>query len=90
MTTDTSLALAERNVPRYTSYPTAPHFSASIGADIYRGWLEALPRDATLSLHIHVPWFKANQKLIDATALPRPAAFDAYLAAGEKKHSAAL
>ncbi len=26
-----SLALAERSAPRYTSYPTAPHFSKSIG-----------------------------------------------------------
>ena len=26
-----ALALAERNVPRYTSYPSAPHFSAAVG-----------------------------------------------------------
>lgn len=51
-----SLALAERNVPRYTSYPTAPHFSAAIGAATYRGWLAALPSQATLSLYIHVPF----------------------------------
>ncbi len=53
---NTSLALAERNVPRYTSYPTAPHFSAAIDAGTYRGWLEALPNDATLSLYLHVPF----------------------------------
>lgn len=52
----TALALAERNVPRYTSYPTAPQFSAGVNAGIYRGWLEALPRDASLSLYIHVPF----------------------------------
>ncbi|MFN3658912.1 MAG: oxygen-independent coproporphyrinogen III oxidase [Pseudolabrys sp.] len=52
----TALALAERNVPRYTSYPTAPQFSAAVGPDVYRGWLEALPRDASLSLYIHVPF----------------------------------
>jgi oxygen-independent coproporphyrinogen III oxidase len=51
-----SLAFAERNVPRYTSYPTAPHFSAAVGADTYREWLAALPQDATLSLYIHVPF----------------------------------
>ena len=51
-----SLALAERNVPRYTSYPTAPHFSAAVGPDIYAGWLQALPREASLSLYIHVPF----------------------------------
>ncbi len=51
-----ALALAERNVPRYTSYPTAPHFSAVIGAQTYGDWLAALPREATLSLYIHVPF----------------------------------
>lgn len=50
------LALAERNVPRYTSYPTAPHFKAAVGPDTYRDWLAALPSDARLSLYIHVPF----------------------------------
>ena len=53
---NTPLALAERNVPRYTSYPTAPHFKAAVGPDIYRDWLTALPRDSRLSLYIHVPF----------------------------------
>lgn len=51
-----SLALAERNVPRYTSYPTAPHFTAQIGPEAYASWLEQLPREARLSLYIHVPF----------------------------------
>ena len=51
-----ALALAERNVPRYTSYPTAPHFSAAIGAETYGDWLAALPLDATLSVYLHVPF----------------------------------
>jgi len=51
-----TLALAERNVPRYTSYPTAPHFTPSIGHDEYSDWLTRLPADATLSLYIHVPF----------------------------------
>ncbi len=51
-----SLALAERNVPRYTSYPTAPHFAAAVGPDTYAEWLGALPREASLSLYIHVPF----------------------------------
>ncbi len=50
------LALAERNVPRYTSYPTAPHFSAAVGAHVYADWLAVLARDARLSLYIHVPF----------------------------------
>src|SRR5438309_2354382 len=53
---NSSLALTERNVPRYTSYPTAPHFSAAIGAERYGEWLSALPREARLSLYIHVPF----------------------------------
>ena len=52
----TRLALAERNVPRYTSYPTAPHFSAAVGAETYAEWFGALPREASLSLYIHVPF----------------------------------
>ena len=39
-----SLALAERSAPRYTSYPTAPHFSKSIGDDDARAWLANLDR----------------------------------------------
>jgi len=51
-----SLALAESSVPRYTSYPTAPHFSGAVGARDYGNWLSGLPCDATLSLYIHVPY----------------------------------
>ncbi len=43
-------------VPRYTSYPTAPHFSASVDAGRYRAWLEALDPAAELSLYLHVPF----------------------------------
>ncbi len=49
-------ALAERNVPRYTSYPTAPHFSDAVGPETYAHWLGALTPDADLSLYIHVPY----------------------------------
>lgn len=48
--------MLNRNVPRYTSYPTAPHFTASVDADTYASWLEALARTATLSLYLHVPY----------------------------------
>jgi oxygen-independent coproporphyrinogen-3 oxidase len=48
--------MLERAVPRYTSYPTAPNFSAAIDANVYRLWLAGLPRDATLSLYLHVPF----------------------------------
>ena len=52
----TTLTLAERNVPRYTSYPTAPHFAAAVGPKLYAQWLGELPTDATLSLYLHVPF----------------------------------
>jgi oxygen-independent coproporphyrinogen-3 oxidase len=40
---------------RVTSYPTARIFFA-VGADAYGEWLGALPREATFSLYIHVPF----------------------------------
>jgi oxygen-independent coproporphyrinogen-3 oxidase len=49
-------ALAERVVPRYTSYPTAPHFSNHIRSDTYALWLRELPVTARLSLYLHVPF----------------------------------
>ena len=48
--------MLNRNVPRYTSYPTAPHFTPSVGADIYASWLEALGGNAPLSLYLHGPF----------------------------------
>ena len=52
----TTLTLAERAVPRYTSYPTAPHFSGAVGPELYGEWLSALPLKGSLSLYIHVPF----------------------------------
>lgn len=43
-------------VPRYTSYPTAPHFSPSVGPEQYISWLKALPARANLSLYTHIPF----------------------------------
>ncbi len=54
-----SLALAERSAPRYTSYPTAPHFSKSIGDAETRAWLASLDVGASLSLYFHVPFCTA-------------------------------
>jgi len=49
-------AALERSVPRYTSYPTAPHFSASVTAEAYASWLAALPPGKPISLYVHVPF----------------------------------
>ena len=42
--------------PRYTSYPTAPHFHAGIDADVVEGWIAAIPEGEALSLYVHVPF----------------------------------
>ncbi|WP_420410197.1 oxygen-independent coproporphyrinogen III oxidase [Hoeflea sp.] len=42
--------------PRYTSYPTAPHFHAGIEGDVYARWLGQLKPGQSLSLYVHIPW----------------------------------
>src|SRR5215470_9796901 len=53
---DMTLTLADRNVPRYTSYPPASYFTPAVGAKVYKTWLAELPRSTTLSLYLHVPY----------------------------------
>lgn len=43
-------------VPRYTSYPTAPHFSENVTADTYAGWLSELSDPRPISLYMHIPY----------------------------------
>lgn len=43
-------------VPRYTSYPTANHFSSAIGDVHYIDWLAALGAGTSLSLYVHIPF----------------------------------
>ncbi|MCR6499768.1 oxygen-independent coproporphyrinogen III oxidase [Shinella sp. CPCC 101442] len=43
-------------VPRYTSYPTAPHFNESIGPEVYSDWLASLSAANRLSLYVHIPY----------------------------------
>lgn len=42
--------------PRYTSYPTAPHFKSAIGPATARNWLAELPDRARMSLYLHIPF----------------------------------
>ncbi|TIU04599.1 MAG: coproporphyrinogen III oxidase, partial [Mesorhizobium sp.] len=44
------------NVPRYTSYPTAPHFHSGVDAAVYRGWLQGLDDGCEISLYLHIPY----------------------------------
>lgn len=48
-----------QRVPRYTSYPSSPHFTPGIGADHYRRWLGALKPSTRLSLYLHVPFCRS-------------------------------
>ena len=46
----------DRRIPRYTSYPTAPHFSPAVDAATYRGWLAGLDTETELSLYLHIAY----------------------------------
>jgi oxygen-independent coproporphyrinogen-3 oxidase len=50
------LADLSAHVPRYTSYPTAPHFHRGIDEKAYVRWLSETPSGASLSLYVHVPF----------------------------------
>ena len=50
---------ADQRLPRYTSYPTAPHFTAEVGEQACATWLETLDPKARLSLYLHVPFCRS-------------------------------
>lgn len=59
MNTHSQLArfgLFDARVPRYTSYPTAPHFAGGIGPDTFAGWIAAIAPGSAISLYVHVPF----------------------------------
>ena len=43
-------------VPRYTSYPTAPHFNDTVNGEVYKKWLSELDPKTPLSLYFHIPF----------------------------------
>lgn len=47
---------AKRQVPRYTSYPTAAEFSSAVGAPDQKRWLQRLDTSEAVSLYLHVPY----------------------------------
>ncbi|MEO5372860.1 MAG: oxygen-independent coproporphyrinogen III oxidase [Alphaproteobacteria bacterium] len=77
-------------LPRYTSYPTAPHFSPAVDADTYGRWLSELPAelpaDGALSLYLHIAycaemcWFCGCHTKITRRYAPVAAYLDSLLA----------
>lgn len=71
-----ALGLFDARVPRYTSYPTAPHFSPAVGADDVRQWLGAMAPGSQISLYVHIPfcrrlcWFCACRTQGTSTDAP--------------------
>lgn len=72
---DVQLAYATRPAPRYTSYPTAPHFSDAVGPADYERWLGGLDPVKPVSLYVHVPFCReicwycgCNMKLVKREA----------------------
>lgn len=59
MRPDLAACYGQEKLPRYTSYPTAPHFSPAIGPDTYAEWLRAIPRHAHTSLYLHIPFCRS-------------------------------
>ncbi|WP_353187053.1 oxygen-independent coproporphyrinogen III oxidase [Bosea sp. (in: a-proteobacteria)] len=49
----------DERLPRYTSYPTAPHFGPAVDARSYAGWLKTLTAGTATSLYLHVPFCRS-------------------------------
>lgn len=80
------LGLFDARVPRYTSYPTAPQFSAQLGDKFFMSQIKALPDSAEISLYIHIPfcrrlcWFCACRTQGTQSTAPIRAYLDTLLA----------
>ena len=76
-----ALGLFDSRVPRYTSYPTAPVFTAGVGADFQAQALAGLDPAEPVSVYVHIPfcerlcWFCACRTQGTKTMTP----VEAYL-----------
>jgi len=57
--TATLLNFAQHRSPRYTSYPTAPHFHSGVTERVYGDWLDQLSADTPISLYVHIPYCRS-------------------------------
>jgi len=70
------LGLFDARVPRYTSYPTAPHFKPGVGEEVVSDWISAIPAGSAVSIYLHIPfcrnlcWFCACRTQGTTTAEP--------------------
>lgn len=79
------LGLFDAKVPRYTSYPTAPHFGTGVGAADFVRWVGDIKPGSEVSLYVHVPfcrklcWFCACRTQGTKTASPVQAYLETVL-----------
>ncbi len=52
----TDLSWLGKEAPRYTSYPTAHHFTALHGAEQHGEWIRSIAEDASVSVYVHIPF----------------------------------
>lgn len=56
---DLAVRYGNERLPRYTSYPTAPHFSEAVSHATYCQWLALLPERNMTSIYLHVPFCRS-------------------------------
>src|SRR5437773_863408 len=78
---------ADRPLPRYTSYPTAPHFTTELGDAHYRAWLSEISPSKPVSLYLHIPFCRAMCWYCgcNTSVTRRSEPIDRYLAAIESE-----
>ena len=59
MRLDLASRYGDDRLPRYTSYPTAPHFNQAVGEVDYRQWLRSLSSRRPASIYVHVPFCRS-------------------------------
>ncbi len=56
MMTEEKINLLTQRLPRYTSYPTAPHFKAIDKLSLLESWQQELDKTKPISLYLHIPF----------------------------------